>query len=291
MRVAAVQFGAGDDAAANLRNASAAITEAARQGARLVVLPEKWYALGEASVLARHVAAPDGPVVEQLGALAARLGIDLVAGTLSERGDGGDPRLFNTALLIGPDGAVSARYRKLHQFDADIDGRRYRESDAEQPGAGPVAARLGADPDWLCGLAICFDLRFPALFGALAAAGTDVIALPAAFTAATTEAHWEPLLRARAIELGVYVVAANQSGTHPSGFSSGGRSMIIDPWGRILAQAPADGDAVIVADLGADAVASAREALPMLELARPAAYRAPVTNGLAIGEAGSGRSA
>lgn len=280
MRVAAIQLSAGPDPAANLAQATTAVRRAADDGAQLVVLPEKWLAIGDAAALhpaAQHL---DGPVVTALAALAADLRIDLIAGSIPEAPAPGDPdqRLANTSLHLGPDGTIHAAYRKLHLFDADIAGTRYRESDAERPGRGPVTTTL-ADGT-ITGLTICFDLRFGELFHTLAAAGATLITLPAAFTLTTTRAHWEPLLRARAIEHGLHIVAANQHGTHSDGTTSGGHSLIIGPWGERLATAPEAGDAIIAADLDPAATARAREALPIHQLRRPDTATAPPTNGL-----------
>lgn len=280
MRVAAIQLTAGPDPVANLAAATAAVRRAAAGGAGLVVLPEKWFAIGDAAALRPAAQALDGAIPQQLGALAAELGIDLVAGSLPEAPSPADPdqRLANTSLHLRPDGSLAAAYRKVHLFDADIAGVRYRESDAERPGAGPVTSTL-ADGTVL-GLSICFDLRFPALYRALATAGATVIAVPAAFTLATTRAHWEVLLRARAIELGAFVVAPNQAGTHADGTVSGGQSMIVGPWGEVLAAATEEGDAIVMADLDLGAVARAREALPVGRLQQPAAYAATASSGL-----------
>ncbi|MBO9534997.1 MAG: carbon-nitrogen hydrolase family protein [Solirubrobacteraceae bacterium] len=275
MRVAAIQLTAGADIGANLAQALAAVRAAAADGAQLVVLPEKWLAIGGATALRPAAQLLDGPVVGQLQALAAELGIDLIAGSIPEAADPGDAdqRLRNTSLHLTPAGEVAAAYRKVHLFDADVAGVRYRESDAERPGDHPVTATL-ADPFWVAGLTICFDLRFPGLYGALASAGATLLTIPAAFTLATTRAHWEVLVRARAIEHGAYVIAANQSGTHADGTASGGQSLIVSPWGEVLAAAPEKGAATIVADLDPAAVAHAREALPTAALARPEAYQA-----------------
>jgi predicted amidohydrolase len=281
MRVAAIQLCAGPDPAANLAHATERIRAAASGGAQLVVLPEKWLAIGGADALRPAAQHLDGPVVNQLAQLAADLRIDLIAGSIPEAPAPDDPdqRLANTALHLGPDGTLRAAYRKLHLFDADIAGTRYRESDAERPGRGPVTTTLADGTT--TGLTICFDLRFAPLYATLAAAGATLITIPAAFTLTTTRAHWEPLLRARAIEHGIHIVAANQHGTHPDGTTSGGHSLIISPWGDLLATAPETGDATITADLSPDDVTRAHEALPVHALTRPDAYAATPTNGLA----------
>lgn len=280
MRVAAIQLTAGPDRDANLAQAVAAVREAAGQRATVVVLPEKWLAIGSAAELRPAAERLDGALVNQLGALAAELGIDVIAGSIPEAPPDGDDdaRTWNTSVHLRPDGSLAAAYRKIHLFDADVAGVRYRESDGERAGDGPVVTTLADGTR--AGLTICFDLRFPGLYRALADAGAQLIAIPAAFTLATTRAHWEALVRARAIELGAFVVAANQSGAHADGTVSGGHSLIVSPWGEVLAAAPEEGAAVLVADLDLAAVAHAREALPTGRLARPAAYAAPPTSGL-----------
>jgi predicted amidohydrolase len=167
---------------------------------------------------------------------------------------------------------VRATYRKVHMFDVEVGGRSYRESELEEPGEEIVISQT-ADGVGL-GLSICYDLRFPELYRILAVGGARVIVVPAAFTLATTRDHWETLVRARAIENQAFVIAANQVGSHPAGHRSGGRSMIVDPWGVVLAQAP-DRDCHIVAELDMDAQQEIRASLPSLANRRPAAYRMP----------------
>lgn len=299
MLAAAVQLNAGPDPQANLAAAIAAVREAAERGARLVVLPEKWLAVGGAAVLEPVAESLGGPLVDQLGALAQELQIDLVAGSISERADGAgvgglrvvsdpsgaaepevDTRLYNTSLHFTSSGAVAAAYRKVHLFDADVAGRRYRESDAERGGREPVVSRLSTDPDFAAGMAICFDLRFPDLFRTLAAGGANVVTLPSAFTERTTRDHWEVLVRARAIELGTFVIAANQCGEHGDGSRSGGESLIVDPWGRVLARAGEQEPEIVLADLDAGLVTVAREALPVHLLRRQDVYERAPTDGL-----------
>lgn len=280
MRAAAIQLNAGPDPAANLEQATRAIHDAAADGAELIVLPEKWLAIGNADALGAAAQRLDGPVVVQLATLAADLHIDLIAGSIPEAPTPGDPdqRLANTSLHLGPDGTLRAAYRKIHLFDADIAGTRYRESDAERPGHHPVTTTLADGTT--TGLTICFDLRFPALYTALATAGATLITIPAAFTLTTTRAHWEPLLRARAIETGAFLIAANQHGTHPDGTTSGGHSLIISPWGELLATAPEAGDTTITATLNPTDAAAARAALPVQRLSRPDTYTTTPTTGL-----------
>jgi deaminated glutathione amidase len=177
---------------------------------------------------------------------------------------GSTSALHNRCVHVGPDAEVKAVYDKVHLFDVEVGGRVYRESDLEEAGTEPVLTRA-ADGTRI-GLAVCYDLRFPALFEALDA---EVFALPSAFTQATTRDHWEVLVRARAIEQQAFLVAANQSGEHPGGMRSGGRSMIVDPWGVVLAQAPEDGATHVVADLDLDRLHRIRAELPALRHRRP----------------------
>ena len=241
---------------------------AARDGAQLVVLPEKWPALGAGGVVPAGAQDEEGPALTWARRTAGELGIDLVAGSVALREAGSD-RLRNTSLHIGPDGEIKARYTKMHLFDVEVDGQAYRESEHEDAGERPA---LTTTADGLeVGMAICYDLRFPELFGALAVAGAKAFTLPSAFTLATTRDHWDVLVRARAIETASFFVAANQVGEHPGGLRSGGRSMIVDPWGVVLAQAP-DTETHITADLDTAAQADIRRRLPVLEHRRPAAY-------------------
>jgi len=270
MRAAAVQLNARADKAANLEKADRLVRRAAADGASLVVLPEKWTAFGTGDDLR---AAAEGIGAGEASSWAAgtaqALGIDLVAGSISERVEGED-KLRNTSLHYGPDGELKALYRKIHMFDVEVGGVEYRESENEDPGDEAV---LTATADGVeIGLTVCYDLRFPELFRVLAVEGARILTVPAAFTLTTTRDHWEPLVRARAIENQAFVIAANQIGEHPPNHRSGGRSLIVDPWGIVLAAAP-DAECVITADLDLDAQARIRRTLPSLANRRPAAYR------------------
>jgi deaminated glutathione amidase len=256
VRAAAVQLSSGADVDRNLEAADRLTRAAARDGAQLVVLPEKWPALGDPDVIAAGAERAED-VLRWASDVAAGLQIDLVAGSLAIAGPEG--RLRNTAVHAGPDGEIKARYTKVHLFDVEVAGRTYRESDREDAGDAPVLTSTADGTS--VGLAICYDLRFPALFEALDA---EVFALPSAFTLATTRDHWDVLVRARAIEQQAFVVAANQTGEHPGGMRSGGRSMIVDPWGVVLAQAP-DKETHITADLDFAALRRIRAQLPALE--------------------------
>jgi len=220
VRVAAVQLNSTADFSANLASAERLTRAAAADGARLIVLPEKWTAMGTEQDLRAGAQPLDGPAVQWAGALARELGVDLVAGSIVERVEGHE-KFANTSVHVDPQGEVRAVYRKLHMFDVEVAGQTYRESDLEEPGEEIVCSQA-ADGTEL-GLSICYDLRFPELYRILAVRGALVIAVPAAFTLATTRDHWETLLRARAIENQAFVVAANQVGAHPGGHRSGGR--------------------------------------------------------------------
>ena len=239
--------------------------EAAARGARLVVLPEKWPLLATSAEIAAGAEPLDGPAIGWARAIAAELAIDLVAGSFAQSGE---PKNSNTSVHVGPDGAIVATYRKLHMFDVEVGGVAYRESEHEQPGGEVVVSATAGGVE--LGLSVCYDLRFPELYRVLALRGARIFVVPAAFTLATTREHWEVLLRARAIEDQCFVIAANQIGRHARGLESGGRSLIVDPWGVVLAQAP-DAETVIVADLDLRAQASIRGRLPSL-----ASYRADV---------------
>jgi deaminated glutathione amidase len=271
LRAAAVQLTATPDKAANLQVADLLVRRAAADGARLVVLPEKWSVLGRGADLREGAEPLDGPAVTWARDAARELGIDLVAGSVSER-VAGDDKLRNTSLHIGPDGEIKATYRKMHMFDVEVDGTVYRESEHEAPGDDVVLSTTADGVE--LGLTVCYDIRFPELYRILAVRGARVVTIPAAFTVPTTRDHWEVLVRARAIEDQCFVIAANQVGTHVEGLASGGRSMIVDPWGLVLAQA-ADAQTVITADLDLDAQAAIRTRLPSLANRRPAAYRWP----------------
>jgi predicted amidohydrolase len=270
MRVAAVQLNSTADKARNLGAAEGLIRAAAADGAELVALPEKWNLLAPGEELVAGAEPLDGPSLTAARGWARTLGIHLLAGSISERvGDGEKP--FNASVLIGPDGEDLAIYRKIHMFDVDAGGVSYRESAHEQPGDEIVTAPVG---DLIAGLTICYDLRFPELHRILAVRGARLITVPAAFTAVTGRDHWEVLLRARAIENAVFVLAPGQVGKAPPYFDSYGRSAIVDPWGVVLATAP-DGECFIAADLDLAGQERIRETLPALANRRPQAYAWP----------------
>jgi predicted amidohydrolase len=270
VRAAAVQLTATADKARNLETADRLVRAAARDGASLVVLPEKWSVYGSPEDQRAGAEPLDGPALSWARAVARELGIDLVAGSIAERVDGRpDGRGANTSVHVGPDGVDRATYRKIHMFDVLVGGRAYKESDGEAPGDAVV---LSATADGVgLGLTICYDLRFPELYRRLAVEGARILAVPSAFTEPTTRDHWEVLLRARAIENQAFVIAANQVGRHAPGLRTGGRSMIVDPWGLVLAQAP-DSESYAIADLDLDRLQRIRADLPSLANRRPEVY-------------------
>ena len=271
MRAAAIQMNSTGDRPRNRATAERLVRAAASDGATLAVLPEKWNVLGTAEQLAAGAEPLDGPTIAWARALARELGIDLVAGSIVEQRTGYDKH-FNTSVHVGPDGELNAVYRKLHLFDVEVAGTVYRESDGEDPGEEVVTTTL--QDGTVLGMAVCYDLRFPELFRILTLRGARVLALPSAFTLATTRDHWEVLLRARAIEDQCFVVAANQIGEHMPGKASGGRSMVVDPWGTVLATVP-DDEGYALAELDFARQDAIRARLPALAHRRPHAYAWP----------------
>ena len=265
MRAGAVQLNATEDTDRNLETADRLVRQAAALGAELVVLPEKWSVLGTDEQMTAGAEPLDGRSISWARSTARELGIDLVAGSIVERVPG-QQKTSNTSVHVGPDGEIKAAYRKLHMFDVEVDGTVYAESEHEQPGDEVVTSAL-ADGTKL-GMTICYDVRFPELYRSLAA---EVVSVPSAFTLATTRDHWEVLLRARAIENQCFIVAPNQIGEHPGGSRSGGRSMIVDPWGVVLACAP-DKETAIVAELDRERLDEVRRRLPALTHRRPEVY-------------------
>jgi deaminated glutathione amidase len=269
LRAAVVQLNSTADKDRNLEAAERLVRAAAADGAELVALPEKWNLLAAGPELLAGAEPLDGPTLTAARTWARELGIHLLAGSVSEQGP--DDKAFNTSVLIGPDGDDLAAYRKIHMFDVDVDGIAYRESDHEEPGEEIVVAPL---PQASLGLSVCYDLRFPELYRILAVRGARIVAVPSAFTLATGRDHWEVLLRARAIEDQVFVLAPNQVGEAPPHFRSYGRSTIVDPWGVVLATAP-DEECFVAAGLDLAAQERVRESLPSLANRRPQAYAWP----------------
>jgi predicted amidohydrolase len=274
MRAAAVQLNSTADKARNLEAAQRLVRAAAADGAELVALPEKWNVLGDSEALHDGAEPLDGPSIEAARSWARELGIHLVAGSIPER-VAGRAKLCNTSTLIDADGELLASYRKIHMFDVDVGGVAYRESENEEPGEQIVTLDLGESLSGVTvGMTVCYDLRFPELYRILAVRGATVITIPSAFTFETGKDHWEVLLRARAIENQSFVVAPNQVGEAPPHYRSYGHSMLIDPWGVVLAEAP-DEECFVVADLDLGVAERVRSTLPSLANRRPAAYRWP----------------
>ena len=264
MRVALCQMRSGPDVEVNLELADRLLQEAADRGAELAVLPELFAYLGPPSripVVAEVV--PDGPIATRIAEIARAREMWVAAGSVPERG--GD-KVFNTAALFDPSGALAARYRKIHLFDVELpDQAPFRESAVYTEGAQLVTHQAGPAR---VGFAICYDLRFPELFRGLAALGAEVIVVPSQFQFATGEAHWHTLVRARAIEDQCFVAAAAQwgpFGAPDEGRRSYGHSLVVDPWGRVLGEGPEEGDTVVVADLDLAEIRRVRTVLPALQ--------------------------
>jgi deaminated glutathione amidase len=269
MRVAAVQLNSTADKPRNLDAAERLVRAAAAAGAEFVALPEKWNILAEGEELLAGAESLDGPSLTAARSWARDLGVHLLAGSIPERSE--EEKAFNTSVLVGPDGVDLATYRKIHLFDVDAGGVSYRESAHEQAGEEVVTAPLGG---LIAGLTVCYDLRFPELFRVLALRGARLLTVPSAFTLATGRDHWKVLLRARAIENQAFVLAPNQVGKAPPHYESYGHSMIVDPWGTVLATAP-EGECFIAAELDLVAQERVREELPSLANRRPQAYAWP----------------
>ena len=265
MRVAAIQMTSGPDVSANLEQARELLEEAAARGARLAALPENFSFMGLKDADKRAVVEADGqgPAQDFLAGISRRLKLWIVGGTVPLRaGADSDGRVAAASLVYDPDGRRAARYDKIHLFDVDIPGRieAYRESRHVAPGA---AAAVVDTPAGRLGLSVCYDVRFPELYRHLSAAGAQLLVVPSAFTAPTGRAHWETLLRARAIENLCYVLAPAQSGFHPGGRETYGDSMIVDYWGRILQRVPR-GRGCAVAEVDLSRQAGVRESFPAL---------------------------
>jgi predicted amidohydrolase len=285
VKAAAIQLNSSADVEANIAAADGHVRAAAGDGATLIVLPEKWTVIGGSEDLRAGAQGLDGSAIAWARETARELKIDLVAGSIAERVEGRE-KLSNASVHVGPDGEIKAVYRKLHMFDVEIEGERYCESDTDEAGEEVVVSEL-ADGAKL-GMAICYDLRFPELFRVLALRRARVVALPAAFTLPTTRDHWETLVRARAIENQVFVVAANQVGEHPGGHRSGGRSLIVDPWGVVLARADGEAPGHILGELDYKDQDDIRKRVPLLSHRRPQLYH---RSGAPAPETGAARDA
>ena len=261
VRVAAVQLRCGIDPAANRAHALPFLREAAAAGARLIATPENTYRLDRDRERALAAAGPEqgDPELAAWARVAKELGVWLLLGSAAIGSGGG--KVFNRSFLYNPDGKVAARYDKINMFDVTLGGgETYRESEIVEAGGvavladGPLGAKIG--------LTICYDLRFAELYAAYAKAGAEIIAVPAAFTVPTGQAHWEVLLRARAIETGAFVIAPAQGGRHEDGSATFGHSVIVNPWGKVIAKLDDDEPGYIVADLNLDEVGEARAKIP-----------------------------
>lgn len=258
---AAVQMRSVLDKRTNLAAATQLVEQAAKAGATLIALPELFNSLGRLDQVVALAETIPGPSSEAMSQLAARLGITLLAGSIAEISP--EPgKAFNTSLLFSPEGKLLASYRKMHLFDIDLPGKvNARESQHLAPGQEVVAT---STPVGVLGQSICYDLRFPELYRQLASAGAEILLIPAAFTRATGQDHWQVLLQARAIENQSYVIAANQVGEHAAGMQTYGHSLILDPWGKILDLADNDQPQVVLAELRDDRLREIRQYLPAL---------------------------
>jgi deaminated glutathione amidase len=282
MKIAALQMVSTPDVAHNLETAQRLIAQAVAQGAQLVALPEYFCLMGrndrDKLGVAEAALGPDGsgggPIQRALAESARRHGVWVIGGTLPIATDDAQ-RVHNSSLVFGPDGRLAARYDKMHLFAYDNGRERYDEGRVLRSGAAPVALHCGA---LRVGLSVCYDLRFPELYRALMQPPCDLLAVPSAFTFTTGQAHWELLLRARAVENQAYVIAPAQGGTHVNGRRTWGHSMIVDPWGVVLA-VQREGEGVVIADVDGARLAEVRRQLPALEHRRAVCVSRPLKLG------------
>lgn len=272
MKIAALQTVSGTRLDANLEAAGRLLREAAQAGAELAVLPEYFCLLGhkDTDKLAIQERFGAGPIQDFLARSARELGLWVVGGTLPLADDSAEPeaqRVFNSTLVYAPDGRCVQRYDKIHLFRFDNGRERYDEARVLRHGSEPASFELPSRDGhrWTVGLSICYDLRFPELYRRHAALGADLLLVPSAFTWTTGSAHWELLLRARAVENLAYVAAPAQGGTHENGRRTWGHSMLLSPWGERLAERAEDGEGVVIADCDPARIAQARQQLPALE--------------------------
>jgi predicted amidohydrolase len=267
IRAAIIQLNAKPAMEDNLREAEALIRAAAKDGAKLIATPENTCRM-RAKVedkLATAYAQDDHPAIPLFKKLAKSLGVTLIVGSISSIRDG--DKLANRSFLIGANGEIAAAYDKMHMFDVDLpNGDKYRESDTNRAGDKVV---MGEADGMKVGLTVCYDVRFPYLYRALAKQGTEILSIPSAFTVPTGKAHWHVLLRARAIENGAFVLAPAQAGSHEGGRATWGHSMIVDPWGKVLVEIQKDTPGFACADLDLSEVVKARTAIPSLTHDRP----------------------
>lgn len=269
LRVGIAQWHATDDVAANLARAESAIEQAAGAGADVVLLPENGLMLASGARMREEAFDASSSAVASIAAAARKFGIGVILGGAKFR-EGG--RITNRALVFDAAGELAGSYDKIHLFDARVGGQSFEASRIEEPGSEPVIVAIG---EWRLGLTICYDVRFPELYRGLALSGADVLLVPAAFTRVTGQAHWETLLRARAIENGCYVVASatvTPAGHEGDAFETYGHALAIDPWGAVLEDLSDQDGVVVVVTLSREAVDKARSSLPVLEQCRPDAY-------------------
>lgn len=270
MKIAVLQMTAGIDPADNARTLVQAVRDAKAGGAEMLFTPEMSNLIDRNRARAADTIRSEGedPVLAEVRTAAAEHGLWVHLGSLAVRGDPPDAKWRNRAFVIAPDGSIAARYDKIHLFDVDLaSGESWRESAVYEGGEQAVAARL---PEAVLGLSICYDIRFSAVFAALSRAGADIIAVPAAFTVPTGQAHWHVLLRARAIENACFVVAAAQTGEHEDGRSTYGHSLVIDPWGEILLDM-GEAPGLAFAELDLARIADVRSRVPVIANRRPVA--------------------
>jgi predicted amidohydrolase len=270
MKIAVLQMTAGIDPADNARTLVQAVRDAKAGGAEMLFTPEMSNLIDRNRARAADTIRSEGedPVLAEVRTAAAEHGLWVHLGSLAVRGDAPDAKWRNRAFVIAPDGSIAARYDKIHLFDVDLaSGESWRESAVYEGGEQAVAVRL---PEAVLGLSICYDIRFSAVFAALSRAGADIIAVPAAFTVPTGQAHWHVLLRARAIENACFVVAAAQTGEHEDGRSTYGHSLVIDPWGEILLDM-GEAPGLAFAELDLARIADVRSRVPVIANRRPVA--------------------
>jgi len=265
--VAAIQFCSNEDKAENLKLVSKFVDNAAKVGANVIVLPEMFNCCGHTKVMVENAEEIPGDTINALSDKARMYGIYIVCGSIFEKVE--KNKVHNTSVIVGRNGEILAKYSKIHLFDVDIQGKiRYKESENVVAGEKIVTATMG---NVKAGMSICYDLRFCELYRSLALNGAQIIFIPSAFTSTTGEYHWEPLIKARAIENQAFVVAANQIGTSPNNITCYGKSMIVDPWGKVLAKAQ-DNENVILAEIDLDLLEEVRTEIPLFEHRRTDLY-------------------
>lgn len=266
-KVAAIQMKSGQDKETNLKQAKSLIKKAVKKSANFIALPEVFNFRGNLKEAPKHAEVIPGYSTNFISTLAKKHNVWILIGSMMEktgrRASGSSPsKPFNTSVLINPQGKVIAKYRKMHLFDIKLKGKEILESNRNQAGTKPALAKIN---NTKLGLSICYDLRFPELYRKYSEAGAEIICIPSSFTKLTGEAHWHTLIKARAIENLSYIIAPNQTGTGSGGIKTYGHSLIIDPWGKILAEASADKEEVIYAEIDLDYLRKIRKNLPALE--------------------------